>query len=146
MAPESIKDSGRSDPRSDIYSVGALGYYLLTGEFVFDSESVHELCEKHLKVAPPPPGRRTTNPISAPLESIILRCLEKDPALRPQSAPELRALLLASPHASEWSVEARAAWWAEYRAQAVPKPGETEHPRDGAADVSVSVDFASRIK
>jgi hypothetical protein len=146
MAPESIKDSGRSDPRSDIYSVGALGYYLLTGEFVFDSESVRELCEKHLKVAPPPPGQRTTNPISAPLESIILRCLEKDTALRPQSAPDLRALLLASPHASEWTAEARAAWWAEYHAQAVPKPGETEHPRDGAVDVSVSVDFASRMK
>jgi hypothetical protein len=146
MAPESIKDSGRSDPRSDIYSLGALGYYLLTGEFVFDSESVHELCEKHLKEPPPPPGQRTANPISAPLEAIILRCLEKDPELRPQSAPELRALLLASPHALEWTVEARTAWWTEYHAQAVPKPGETEHPRDGAVDVSVNVDLASRMK
>src|SRR5216110_2917269 len=49
MPPEAIKNAARSDPRGDIYSVGALGYYLLTTTFVFDAENVFDLYEKHLK-------------------------------------------------------------------------------------------------
>jgi serine/threonine protein kinase len=58
MPPEVIKNSFASDPRSDIYSVGALGYYLLTAAHVFDAESVFDLYQKHLTEAPIPPARR----------------------------------------------------------------------------------------
>ena len=110
MPPEAIKDAARSDPRSDIYSVGALGYYLLTTANVFDAQNVLDLYEKHLTESPIKPSQRTANPISAELEETILRCLEKEPNLRPQSVGELRALLLTSPRASDWGPEARAAW------------------------------------
>ncbi len=145
MPPESIQDPALSDPRSDIYSVGSLGYLLLTGQYVFDGETVAELCEKQLKEIPPPPSQRTTNPISAEMEAIILRCLEKDPARRPQSAVELRNLLAENPHAAEWTLEARTAWWANYHAQAVPQPGETDLAKTPPPEVTVTVDFGSRF-
>ena len=114
MSPEAIKDSRRSDPRSDIYSVGALGYFLLTGEYVFTAESDLALYAKHLTEPPIPPSQRTKNPVSPELEKIILRCLEKNPGLRPQSVGELRALLLTCPHAADWEPAERAAWWEQH--------------------------------
>jgi len=112
MPPESMKNSSLSDPRSDLYSVGALGYYLVTGHSVFNADSLIDLYHQHLTNAPVPPSKRTTNPISDPLEALLLRCLANEPARRPQSAGELRALLLRTPHASEWTPESRATWWA----------------------------------
>ena len=145
MPPESIQDPALSDPRSDIYSVGTLGYLLLTGQYVFDGDTVAELCEKQLKEIPPPPSGRTTNPISAELEAVILRCLEKDPAHRPQSAVELRNLLAETPNAADWTVEARTAWWKDYEAQAVAQPGETDASNTPPPEVTVTVDFDSRL-
>jgi serine/threonine protein kinase len=145
MPPESIKDSSKSDPRSDIYSVAALGYYLLTGEFVFDGETLAELCAKHLSDAPTPASQRTTNPISAELDAIILKCLEKDPDKRPQTARELRDLLLATPRVGDWSPEARATWWSQYQSAAVPKPGETGHAVSTPPQVTVSIDLEDRV-
>jgi serine/threonine protein kinase len=143
MSPESIKDSARSDPRSDLYSVGALGYYLLTGKYVFDARSVVEIYELQQTMPAIPLAQRTSNPVSPELEQAILRCLDKDREQRPQSAGELRALLLTSPHAADWTPEARAAWWARFR--------ELPETADGAGDASASaaptlkIDFGSRI-
>ena len=55
-----------------------LGYYLLTGQYIFDAETISEIYEKQLAANPVPPGQRTTNPVSLEIEQIILRCLEKD--------------------------------------------------------------------
>jgi hypothetical protein len=142
MSPESIKDSARSDPRSDLYSVGALGYYLLTGKYVFDARSVVEIYELQQTMPAIPLAQRTTNPVSPELEQAILRCLDKDREQRPQSAGELRALLLTSPHAADWTPEARAAWWASFR--------ELPETADGAGAASsaaptLKIDFGSRI-
>jgi eukaryotic-like serine/threonine-protein kinase len=145
MPPEAIKDSTRSDPRSDIYSVGALGYFLLTGRHVFEAESVMEIYEKQLTETPIPPGQRTANPVSTELETIILRCLDKEPSLRPQSVGELRALLLASPHAAEWGTEARAAWWTQYRNLPATGPDGTT-ASTSTPMATVKIDFDSRIK
>jgi eukaryotic-like serine/threonine-protein kinase len=145
MPPESIKDSTKSEPRSDLYSVGALGYYLLTGRFVFDGQTIAELCEKHMKEPPPTPSQYATYPVSAEMDAILLKCLEKDPGQRPRSALELRDLLLASPKLSEWDVEARLTWWAKYQKATAPKPGETDYPEQTPMDVSVDVDLKSRM-
>ena len=145
MPPEAIKSAARSDPRSDIYSVGALGYFLLTAANVFDAENVFDLYEKHLKESPIPPSRRAANPVSAELEEAIMRCLEKEPNLRPQSVIELRALLLTSPRASDWEVEARAAWWARYQNEESSGPGKTD-TGGVSLDATVKIDFASRMQ
>lgn len=145
MPPESIKDSLKAEPRSDLYSVGALGYYLLTGRFVFDGQTIAELCERHMTEIPAAPSQFATYPVSAEMDAIILQCLEKDPAKRPQSALEMRDRLMASPQWAEWTVEARLAWWALYQKQAAPKPGETDYPEHTPMDVAVDVDLKSRM-
>jgi serine/threonine protein kinase len=145
MPPESIRDSSKSEPRSDLYSVGALGYYLLTGRFVFDGQTIAELCEKHLTEIPPTPSQFATYPVSAEMDAIILKCLEKEPDQRPASALELRDLLLASPKLSEWDAAARLKWWALYQKATAPKPGETDYPEQTPMDVAVDVDLKSRM-
>jgi serine/threonine protein kinase len=144
MPPEVIGNSSLSDPRSDIYSLGALGYCLLTGKYVFAADSLQSLYEKHLKETPIPPGQRTSNPISHELEETILRCLEKEPNLRPESALELRALLMTSPHASDWNLRARSEWWARHRGRISSGP-TAKVPSDSThLDATVKIDFAAR--
>jgi hypothetical protein len=144
MPPEAINNSTTTDPRSDLYAVGAIGYFLLTGQSAFEYEDITELEKKLLTEAPAPPSWRTKSKISVELERVILRCLERDLERRPQAALELRDLLLATPHASDFTPEARVAWWAEFHKQehaevGVNKPTPSPGP-------TVRVDFASRMR
>jgi eukaryotic-like serine/threonine-protein kinase len=143
MPPEAIQDSTRSDPRSDIYSIGALGYYLITANYAYEARSVAEIYELQLTRDVTPPGRRTTNPVSPQMEGALLRCLDKEPGGRPQSAAELRALLLTSPLAHSWGAEARAAWWSEYHREVQPR---AEAASANASPIpTVKIDFKSRM-
>jgi serine/threonine protein kinase len=143
--PEAIQGQVQTDPRSDLYAVGVLGYYLLTGQYIFDAEIISEIHEKQLAAAPVPPSRRTTNPISAEMEQTILRCLEKDAAARPQSAAELKTLLLASPAAADWTPEMRVAWWDAYEHQPVAGVDETVTPTSTPMN-TVRIELGSRVK
>ncbi|MDR3460211.1 MAG: serine/threonine protein kinase [Verrucomicrobiae bacterium] len=143
--PEAIHGNVKIDQRSDLYSLGALGYYLLTGEYIFEAETVAEIYQKQLRAAPVPPSQRTTKPISAGLEQLLLCCLAKEPADRPQSAEELRARLLACPAAGEWPVAARVAWWEVYSKLPIGIPlgngADTSTPM-----ATVRVDLADRME
>jgi len=72
LAPEAIRSAG-ADPRSDLYSVGAVAYFLLTGQHVFDGRTVIEICGNHLHTPPEPPSLRLGRPVPAELEKWILR-------------------------------------------------------------------------
>jgi len=144
MAPEAIKDSSKSDPRSDIYSVGALGYFLITGKYVYEAESIMEIYELQLTTTPMPLTRRTTQVVSPQFEKAILRCLDKDPTVRPQSARELRELLLTSPFLAQWQPDARAAWWAQHRNQ-ILAASETDSTTASPVP-TVKIDFESRMR
>lgn len=144
MAPEAIKNSSQSGPVSDIYSLGALAYYLLSGKYVFDVGSVMEIYEMQLTTAPASLSKRTTNLVSPQLDEVILRCLDKEPAHRPQSAHELRALLLNSPLASSWGEDARAVWWNTYRTQIQTSAGVDS--ASASPIPTVKIDFASRME
>jgi serine/threonine protein kinase len=141
--PEAITGAANIDPRSDLYSLGALGYYLLTGKYIFDAESIAEIHEKQLTLPPIPPSQRTNQPISSAMEKLLLRCLEKDADARPQSANELRNLLLATPAAADWTPALRAAWWQTYDSQPLPPINETDLSTPMA---TVRIDLASRIE
>lgn len=121
MAPEMIATPAATDARSDIYALGGLAYYLLTGKYIFENESVSEVLQKQLTEIPLPPSQLTANPISPELEQIILACLAKNPEDRPQSALELAAQLAQSPAANDSTPDSRAAWWLDYRRQK-PEP------------------------
>jgi serine/threonine-protein kinase len=135
MAPESILAPDSVDARTDIYALGAVAYYLLAGVDVFDGKSVVEICGKHVHQDPEPPSARGVA-IPAELEAVVLACLSKDPARRPQSAAELRRRIEACTVDPWDGVQARA-WWDEHQAQldgdAVQSIGE---PRTIAVDGS----------
>ncbi len=109
MAPESLTAPDRVDGRTDLYALGAVGYFLLTGEYVFDGATMVEVCSHHLHSQPVPPSDRA--PVPADLEAVILRCLAKKPEDRFTDARALCAAL----HEVEasWDDEAAEAWWAE---------------------------------
>jgi serine/threonine-protein kinase len=110
LPPEAVTEPDRVGPASDLYSLGAVGYFLLTGQTVF-SGTATELCTKHAASAPRPPSERTERPIPADLEALILSCLAKNPADRPASAAAMREALLRLPAADDWSAAAATAWW-----------------------------------
>jgi serine/threonine-protein kinase len=114
MAPEAALGE-TLDARTDLYSLGAVGYWLLTGRLVFEGETPYSTVLDHIRKAPVAPSRRTELEIPESLERIIMMCLEKDPAKRPESAQELAEMLRRVEVAEEWT-EARAMrWWEVHR-------------------------------
>jgi serine/threonine-protein kinase len=114
MAPESIRAPETADQRTDLYSLGAVGYYLLTASQVFAGKSVVEVCSGHLHGEPEPPSQRLGAALPQELEQIILWCLEKQPEARPQSAAELRDRLLACRDVGNWTEDDARSWWEEH--------------------------------
>ncbi len=144
IAPEAIQDCNRSDARSDLYSLGALGYFLLTGREVFEADSIAELCRKHLQEMPIPPGVRVGRMFAPHLEALLMRCLEKDPAARPQSARELGELLAADPLVEMWTPELRTAWWINHRKSIAGLTRPVLPPASSPIDQTVRIEFADR--
>jgi serine/threonine protein kinase len=93
MSPEALQASQSSDPRSDLYALGAVAYYLLSGHTVFDGASFAAVIGHHLHSDPPAPSLRVEQPLPSDLETLVLQCLRKSPAERPQSARALREAL-----------------------------------------------------
>jgi serine/threonine-protein kinase len=99
------------DGRTDIYSLGCVAYWLLTGHLVFEGSTALRTMVMHLNEEPVPPSQRTEIEIPAALEQIIMQCLEKDPAHRPQTAEELSMALAACETVPVWDREKAARWW-----------------------------------
>jgi eukaryotic-like serine/threonine-protein kinase len=128
LSPEAITDPAAVGPQSDLYAVGALGYYLLTGHPVFDGNTALHVCTLHVTATPVPPSLRTPHrPIPADLEALILACLAKDPAARPAGADGLRLALDALPAAHDWDEAAAAAWWQGFDARRPRRPAGPAH-------------------
>ncbi len=138
MAPETISEAGKAGPKSDIYALGAVGYYLLTGRYVFEGESAVEICAAHLHDQPVPPSEKSGLPIPKDLEDIILRCLAKDPADRPDSAAELQDLLEDCESAGSWTQKDARVWWQEHASGF--EGLEPEHEPMSQTDVLVDLD------
>ncbi len=124
MAPE-VALGQELDGRSDLYGLGCVAYWLVTGRQVFEGSSVLDIVSKHVNVEPDPPSRHCPGAIPRDLDALILRCLAKAPDRRPQSAREVARLLGSVPLADPWSEERAVAWWSEH----VPTgPAETAPP------------------
>lgn len=111
IAPEAVTDPDRVGPRTDLYGLGGVAYYLLTGEHVFSGKTTIDLCLQHVHAPPPPPSSRVDVPIPPQLEALVLRCLAKDPADRPADARALAAELEALTDVPRWDNDLAMAWW-----------------------------------
>ena len=110
MAPEQALGAP-VDGRTDIYAAGCVAFWLLTGELVFTAGNPMGLLVEHARTPPAPPSSRTDRPIPPVLDALVLACLAKDPAERPQSARELAQRLSEVELASPWSQERAREWW-----------------------------------
>jgi eukaryotic-like serine/threonine-protein kinase len=110
MPPEAAL-GGAIDGRSDIYSLGCVAYFILTGQLVFEAGSALQMIAKHLGTDPVPPSHRVSSHIPASLDRVVMACLAKRPEDRPQSAAELTRLLAAGDSAPWTETQARE-WWA----------------------------------
>jgi len=110
LAPEALTDPETIDGRSDLYALGAVGYFLLTGEEVFTGNIV-EICGHHLHTDPTPPSERLGRELPFELEALVMECLAKNPDDRPRSAGEIRARLAASLEIPRWRQADAEAWW-----------------------------------
>lgn len=112
MAPEVASGERVTDHRLDIYSLGCVLYWLVTGRLVFESDSVIRMMHQHIADPPVPPSRRTELPIPPAFDDVVLACLAKQPAHRPADASELAQALDAIIFDDPWT-DAHARRWFE---------------------------------
>ncbi len=111
LAPEAIRNSDSIDARSDLYALGAVGYFLLTGTPVFSGRGALEIIHHHLQTEPEPLSKRLGRPLPPKLEALILRTLSKDPDERPESARAFADALHACDDVAAWDeLDARRYW------------------------------------
>ena len=109
MAPEQASD-GSVDVRSDIYSIGGVAYFLLTGQVPFEETTPIKVILAHAQQTPVRPSTIREG-IPSDIESIVMRCLEKDPRDRYQDVDTLRQSLLDCSDAGDWTSESARDWW-----------------------------------
>ena len=110
MAPE-LAMGAPFDGRADIYSLGCIGYFLLTGSPVFEESTPVAVALAHLRKQPVPLSQRTELSVPSGLEDVIMRCLAKDPADRFESAAALSRALAATEGLAAWSYDEAERWW-----------------------------------
>lgn len=140
MAPESMRGHVTPSPVIDIYGVGAVAYFLLTGHDAFEPTSLPALISRQLEGEPEPPSLRLGKALPGDLEALVLRCMARDPAQRPQSADALLAALEACDLPAWTQADARA-FWAEWGERLLPRRSRTD---DAAWSETLSVDLAAR--
>jgi serine/threonine-protein kinase len=113
LAPEAITDPRSIAPSVDLYALGAVGYFLLTGRHVFEG-STQEICAQQVSATPRRPSEVLPGCATPELEAVIMRCLEKLPADRFRTALELRAHLKAL-RLGDWSDADGRRWWNQFR-------------------------------
>ena len=114
IAPEVALD-GEVDGRADIYTLGCVAHWLLTGVELFTEETPMAMVVAHVNKVPQPPSVHSRLPIPAELDELIMRCLEKKPSDRPQTAGELAKKLSQIELENPWDNERSATWWARHR-------------------------------
>jgi len=129
IAPELVRGDGPVDHRVDIYALGCVGYWLLTGRLVYEAPNAIQLMYQHANAEPVPPSRRSELDISPELDSVILACLAKHPDDRPQSAVELSRRLAASMSSESWTDERAHRWWDRHHPEAGKPEPTSEHRR-----------------
>jgi len=133
MAPEVILGDAEVDRRADVYSLGCVTYFLLTGELVFEADSSMKMLMQHLHAQPMPPSERTELSVPRELDELVLACLQKDPRHRPQDAGELYQMACQVRIRDEWNSDEGKRWWRVHLPQ-LSGPLKVSDPRRDAAE------------
>jgi hypothetical protein len=139
MAPETITRPDNIDGRADLYALGAVGYFLLTGAPPFTGKSVVEICSHHLHTPAEPPSTRLGRPVLAKVEALVLACLAKAPEDRPRDALDVAARVAECEAAARWNPAEARAWWTRWREKNAPAQG---HKHRLALTATVARDVA----
>ena len=139
MSPESITAPESVGARSDLYSLGAVAYFLLSGLPVFDGNSVVEVCSQHLHATPERLSRIASRAIAEDLETLVSDCLAKNPLARPASASALQQRLSLCADSRDWSANDATAWWSSPRAfnDVLPPSGVRACPQSCSTDIGI---------
>ena len=137
MAPEMALGKKEIDGRADLYSLACVGFYLLTGDTVFEKRTPIEVIMDHAKTPPPRPSSKANVEIPEDLEDLLMDCLAKDPNERPESARELEKRLWGLHLRDIWTPDMAERWWAEHASALRPalagEGGHDPRPRTPAA-------------
>jgi len=133
MPPERAT-GGPGDARSDIYSLGCVAWWMLTGRTVFTGDPMAMILD-HVRTTPERPSAASGRPLPEPLERIVMECLEKSPSRRPASAVDLWRRLGEVPLDAAWTPDRAEAWWREHL------PDVVGGPPDGRASGEMSLEL-----
>lgn len=114
MAPEQALDPTTIDARADLYSLGCVAYWLLTGRFVFEAETPMGMLVKHIDEVPSAPSAHSPQPVPPELDRLVLDCLAKSPQERPADAATLGRRLAACAAGAPWTAEDALVWWRQH--------------------------------
>ncbi len=140
LSPEAIQDPQGIDGRTDIYALGAVGYYLLAGHHVFEGKTIMEVCLHHLNSKPPPLSEASGRDVPADLEALIFSCLEKSQSDRPATGQDL-ADALDRLSVAPWTRANAEEWWGQHGDEIEQTKGPL--PADGT-EQTVAIDFDDR--
>ena len=136
MPPEIATGEQNVDGRADLYALGCVGYWLLTGHHVFSGSTPMKVVVAHVKEKPVPPSQRTELAVPPDLDRIILSLLEKDPDRRPQDATELLDILRRLEFTQPWTQENARKWW-DTNQPGIEHPPAPPKPREPIADTVI---------
>ena len=144
IAPEAILEPDAVDALADLYGLGCVAYFLVTGTPPFQGNSVFDVCARHMHSAPTPPSEQA--PVPKDLEDVILRCLEKSKAKRPGSAQDLARELERCADAGSWtSAEAEAFWASEAVSRRAPSTDASAGSGAQTRRTLVAADLEQRL-
>ena len=141
IAPETITSADTVDGRTDLYSLGAVAYYLLTGETVF-SGTIVEVFAHHIHTEPTPPSARGAS-VDPDLEAIVIRCLRKAPEERFASTAELGEALRRCEAADRWTRTKATAWWDANRDAVSAGRMQVQQPVSGNLTIGLALTESS---
>jgi serine/threonine protein kinase len=144
MAPEAIVSPDEASAKSDLYGLGCVAYYLLTGTHVFNADSTLAICSKHLHAIPEAPSERLDKPLVAGLDAAVLACLAKEPSARPASAASL-AEMLAALGEIPWTASDAESWWRSQRPRVESHRRARARQLGSDASETVAVNLTHRL-